>query len=154
MTPSFATAARNARSVCVLVMAAALASSAAWADEAWDTPEGPIVYLSDEVDTAVFSFDASDGEVRFYFPGLAGNYENRDVHNGYWVKVDSVPSDQGTLQTCGIGMVGLDGFESDQWGTATVIFQTPSYPSDFVITAGACTEAHDRALPGLARLSD
>ena len=135
------------------LVAAVVITSSALADEVWETPEGDITYLADEGSTAVFGFHAPDGEVRFYFPGLVGNFENRGLHTGYWIKVDDPASNTDeAANNCGITMTGLDGFSSAQWGTAKINFTTRSFPSDITIIAGACAETETRALSGIAAI--
>lgn len=115
-------------------LAALLAlSPLASADEAWQTERGRVVYMADWGDTAILQLIGEDGEVRFYFPGLAGNFKNRDVHEGYWISTEPFGLCGGTLR-------GLDGFASPYFGRATLVFEKASFPSGWTMLQGFCWE--------------
>ncbi|MEM7693145.1 MAG: hypothetical protein AAF318_01735 [Pseudomonadota bacterium] len=149
----------SVRLVGALSIIAAL-STPALADEAWDTPDGPVTYLADQDGTAILSFTGHTNEVRFYFPGLAGNYSDRSVHDGYWVEATGVQSaysfsgNPGNVDSCGITMTGPDGFSSDRWGTAKIVFHESGFPSNWTLLGGLCTAPLSETLQGYARTND
>ena len=126
-----------------LLPAALFACSAplAQADEIWDTPRGQMIYLSDVLDAAVFQLHAEEGEARYYFPGLAGDYSDRSVHHGYWISHEP-------LDFCSSTLVGLDGFAGTYFGRATIVFDGPAFPTGWTILDGACWEEPFNALKG------
>lgn len=120
-----------------LALSAALPAAA---DEVWETAEGPVVYLSDVGDVAVWEAETLDGTLRFYFPGLAGRVEGRDVHHGYWIQVAG--------QGCGATLTGPDGFAGPVWGRVTLIFHQGGFPTDWTMRLGTCFDAPDASLRG------
>ena len=109
------------------------------ADEAWTTMSGDVIYLADHGDTAILQqFDHGD-EVRFYFPGLGGNFNERSVHQGFWV------SETGG---CGATMMGPDGFSGRLWGPATIVFHEPAFPSGWTVLNGLCFDEGQSYLEG------
>ena len=80
----------------------ALSATMAVADEYWDTELGRIIYEADVEGQAILSFPTDSGiSLMAYFPGLAGNYEHRNVHHGIWI----MPG----LGDCPTEMTGIDG---------------------------------------------
>lgn len=106
------------------------------ADETWMSDQyGEIIYEKDVGDTAVFSMAGGHpgSRVFIYLPGLAGNSTDRSEYDGYWI--ESAPGE------CSTEKAGVDGMQSDLWGNAKVTFDTPSYPSGFVLSVGSCSGA-------------
>jgi hypothetical protein len=118
----------------VLAAAAAMfVCTPALADERWTSTIGDIIYEAEIDGVAIFTYPTGDGSLgRLYMPGLAGNYENRASHLGYWI----APGDGGCLAT----MTGADGMSSKNWGQLLLIFHTPGYPASWTLTSGSCFE--------------
>ena len=118
----------------LLALVAVLTLSAnASADESWQTERGRVTYLSDVGDTAVWQLLGEDGEVRFYFPGLGGNYSRRSVHEGYWISTEP-------FGLCGGQLTGIDGFASPYFGRATLVFERSAFPTGWTLLQGFCWE--------------
>lgn len=124
----------------------ALATAAA-ADEVWTTEFGEIVYLYDiegSVDgSAVLSFTHFDGTVsELIVPGLAGNFDARAVHEGYWIGRGE--------PVCETMMTLPGGTPSGEWGSALVAFDAAGFPTSFTLMIGWCDGPYItsiRALP-------
>ncbi len=120
----------------------------AQADEVWSSEVGNIVFLS-ELETGEAILGAPVGEgmmVRMIFPGLAGNYDDRSMHDGIWIS----PGSFGT-EACGISVVDPEtGETSNYWGRAQIIFTSTGYPSDIILTAGVCFGEREEMLFGEA----
>ena len=70
------------RAICLAVIAA----TPALADEVWDTEMGPIVYQAEENGAAILTFTNVDAyPATLVIPGWRGNYDNRSVHEGFWI---------------------------------------------------------------------
>lgn len=102
----------------------------ALADEVWDTPEGQVVYLEDAKGLAIWQIASDQGELRLYFPGLAGNFDNRSMHEGFWI--DSA----GTV--CGSTLTGPDGHAGTSWGRLIIVFDGPTFASNWTLLRGEC----------------
>lgn len=116
-------------------------STTAAADEAWQTARGEMIYLSDLADTAILQILTGEGETRYYFPGLASNFEDRSVHEGYWVSTEP-------FGTCGGTLVGKDGFASQNFGRVTIVFDEPAFPTGWTMLEGFCWEEPRGSLIG------
>ena len=114
----------------ILALALLLATPAL-ADETWMAAEGDVTYLADVGSTAVLGFTLDGHPARLYVPGLAGNADHRGVHDAYWIA-------QGATTTCDAGMGAPDGFTSQSWGRATVVFDVPTFPTGFTALLGDC----------------
>ncbi len=123
----------------LLGLALALTVTAeAMADETWDTPAGMVIYEDEIGDVAVWSYPADNGRRGWvYFPGLAGNYNNRSVHEGYWIEEGR--------GTCSAELVGADGRRSKNWGRVIVVFDGPAFPTSWTALGGDCFD--DPTLP-------
>ncbi len=109
----------------------AITAMPAVADEVWDTPYGEVVYLADEFGSAVLSFTNIDGTAaELVIPGLAGNFDDRGVHEAYWVG-------SGALE-CEAALARPGGFASLDWGRAVISFDDPAFPTSFTLTLGDC----------------
>ncbi|HBH90810.1 hypothetical protein [Ponticaulis sp.] len=110
-------------------------AGAAHADEVWSSDEGNIVFLSElETGEAIIGAPVGNTMIRMIFPGLAGNYDNRSMHDGVWISSSSF----GT-EPCSISVQDPEtGETSAYWGRAQMIFTSTGYPSDIVLTAGVC----------------
>jgi hypothetical protein len=113
----------------VLAAALLLATPVA-ADEVWNSNWGQVVYLADVGSTAVLTVPYSTDLAHIYLPGMAGNFEQRGLHDGYWISADAGP--------CDATMTGPDGVSSTNWGRVTLIFDNPAYPSGFTALWGIC----------------
>lgn len=113
----------------------------ATADEVWDTPAGEVIYEQDLGVMAILSFPyaaAFPGQVpefaqergTLYFPGLGGNFDDRSIHEGYWL-VPGSPS-------CSVSISAADGQSSQRWGRATVIFDRAAFPTSMTVLVGSC----------------
>jgi hypothetical protein len=115
----------------VAAAAFALLSTGTLADEVWTTPIGEVVYEAEIDGVAIFTYPLADGVVgRIYLPGLAGNYDNRSSHLGYWI----APGDGG----CPAEMTGADGNKSKNWGQVLLVFHTPAFPAGWTLVNGVC----------------
>jgi len=113
----------------------------AMADETWDTEYGLVIYEQDLGDVAILSYPVDKGRRgSVYFPGLAGNYDNRSVHEGYWIE-DGPGS-------CMVEIVGADGRRSNNWGRAIIAFDKPAFPTGWTALGGDCFGAPDMPLRG------
>jgi hypothetical protein len=82
------------KQILVAALCAGLIAAPAQADESWTSSIGTIVYEAEVDGVAIFTYplpDLEGGVGRLYFPGLAGNYDNRGTHPGYWI----APGDTG-----------------------------------------------------------
>ena len=71
----------------MMVVVAMLVAGPVAADEVWTTPWGEVVYESKIGDVAVWSYQYDAKSKGYaYFPGPAGNYDNRSSHEGYWIE--------------------------------------------------------------------
>jgi hypothetical protein len=114
-----------------IAAALALVASGATADEIWSSNIGEVYYADEIGDTAIFGYTGHDGEeVRFYVPGLAGNYDNRGTYGGYWIGP--------TAGECLAELGGPDGRVSTNWGSLTIVFTEPAFPSGWVMMRGLC----------------
>lgn len=115
----------------------------ATADEAWDTPAGQIIYQQDLGLMAVLSFpyaaaypgqvpEFAQGDATVYFPGLGGNFDNRSIHDGYWI-IQGAPACSATLTTA-------NGVSSQRWGRAQVIFDRAAFPTSLTLLVGSCMD--------------
>jgi hypothetical protein len=112
----------------------ALLATAASADESWTSSIGDIIYEAEIDGVAIFTYPAPNvegGVGRLYFPGLAGNYENRGSHTGYWI----APGDAGA---CPATLTGADGVASKDFGSLLIVFHEPGYPTGWTLVSGTC----------------
>ncbi len=116
----------------VAALALALCPAAAIADELWDSPAGQIVYQSEIDDMALLSFPLGDGEGMLYIHGMAGNYDDRGVHYGFWIGDGA--------GDCAASLTGPDGRSSSDFGSATVVFDDPGFPSGFSAVLVPCMD--------------
>jgi len=115
------------------------AAGPALADEVWVTQTGErIVYETDIDDIAVLSInDPGSGLRHLYVPGLGGNYSDRgQPFFGYWIDAGAAGKSGG--RRCGAILVGPDGMESDQFGSARIEFDSRAFPSGFTAAIGPC----------------
>lgn len=136
---------------CITAAALCAIPLSAQADEAWDTSAGQIIYEQDLGLVASLSFPYAavfPGEVpefaqdraTLYFPGLGGNFDNRSIHDGYWI-VQGAPS-------CSATLTAANGVSSQRWGRARVIFDEPAFPTDLTILIGTCMDEPTHILRG------
>ncbi len=117
----------------VLIPLALTLAAPAVADEVWFTPFGQAIYEADIGDTTVITVPQPDGMMRVYIPGLAGNYDNRGTHTGYWF---------GTGEGyCPAGLTSIEGTGSRQWGSVILAFDRPAFPTGWTMVIGDCFEA-------------
>ncbi|MEO0466823.1 MAG: hypothetical protein AAF216_09790 [Pseudomonadota bacterium] len=119
---------------------AMLAAAPAIADEVWSAGEGfEIVYESEVGDYAVLSYPGEyedDPRELAFIEDLAGNYDDRGRHDGYWV-AEAVPQGEGG---CDVSIIDHTGVETNVWGRVELIFLETSYPTGFVAQRGWCFE--------------
>jgi len=121
-----------------------LAAGPATADEVWSTDLGDIIYEAEEAGAAILSFGGFDGyRGTLVLPGLAGNYEQRGVHHGYWIGTSGVD--------CGAALTGPTGNASRAWGQAVVAFDGPAFPTSFTVSLGDCFGPLNRSIRAVAR---
>lgn len=108
-----------------------LVMAPAMADETWNTEYGLVIYEQDPGDVAILSYPVDRGRRgTVYFPGLAGNYDNRSVHEGYWIEDGPGP--------CMAEIVGADGRRSNNWGRVIIAFDLPAFPTSWTALGGDC----------------
>ncbi len=120
------------RSLVPAILMGAVACAAS-ADEIWQSEMGWIAYEAEENGAAIFSFTNLDayGAI-LVIPGLAGNYDNRGVHEAFWIGEGA--------GDCGAFMSLPGGAPSAQWGRALVSFDQPAFPTSFTLSLGYCFE--------------
>lgn len=128
----------------VIVLVCGFLGTMVHADEVWDTGDGRVVYLADQGDVAIWEAETLDGAVRYYVPGLAGNYDSRAVHDGYWIKV--------TGPSCGATLVGADGFQGESWGRLMLVFHGSGFPTNWTMMTGSCFDSPETHLRGQSPL--
>ncbi len=117
-----------------LALAAALLATPTLADEVWTSEMGDIVYQSERSNAAILSFTNLDAyEGTLVIPGLAGNFSNRGVHEGYWLGTGA-----GDCPAF-MSMPGSDEATTN-WGRATIIFDEAAFPTSFTLMLGWCFE--------------
>lgn len=114
------------------------------ADEVWTTPSGTVVYKEDLNDVAIWETDNLDGTLRMYIPGLAGNIEDRSVHDGYWIQYAG--------QGCGSTLTGPDGHSGDNWGRLRIVFHSAGFPTNWTMLTGSCFAEPTKPLRGKSPL--
>lgn len=128
----------------VLALAVCLFAAPAVADEVWDTPLGPIIYESEANGAAIFSFFNVDGSrATLVIPGLAGNYDNRSLHDAFWIGQGS--------QFCEAALSLPGQRPSAQWGKAQVIFDKPAFPTSLTVSLGYCFDPLSYGIRGTIR---
>ncbi len=110
------------------------------ADEVWTTKQGDIVYESELNGVAILSIPTGSGPATIYVPGLAGNYDHRSIHTGFWIGDGAAG--------CDAMLTGPDGRASHDWGRVIVKFDNEAYPTDMTIVFGVCFDRPKRALHG------
>lgn len=113
------------------VMLALLAANPVSADEMWQSEMGWIEYTAEENGAAIFTFTNLDAYgATLVIPGLAGNYDQRGVHEAFWIGEGAGDCE---------AFLSLPGGEpSANWGRALISFDTPAYPTGFTMTLGYC----------------
>lgn len=124
--------ARMQRLLMIALAAFGLGVTSASADEIWMTVElGEVVYQEEIGDVTILTASAPNGlPLHFYFPGLAGNYDDRSSHDGFWIMQGSGP--------CSGKLTGVDGVASTNWGAARILFDDPSFPTPWTMLGGFC----------------
>jgi len=121
--------------------AVALMASAVQADEVWTSELGDVIYEDEIEGQAILSFPTENGaRGRMYFPGLAGNFDDRSVHVGYWILPG--PAE------CASDMTALDGWTSGDWGRVTIAFDGPAFPTSWTAIFGRCFDALEYPVRG------
>lgn len=111
-------------------IAALFFSTPAMADEVWSTPRGDAYYSEEMEGFALFRVPWGEIEATLYFEGLAGNYDNRDIHEGYWIAPGA--------GDCPAALVGIDDQISTDWGRVTLVFDGPSFPTSWSAIFTTC----------------
>jgi len=131
----------------LLATALMLTAAPGLADETWETPNGPAIYEADIDGQAVISISFGDGSRgQMYFPGLAGNFDDRGTHSGYWI----MPG----FGDCAPQLTGIDGMSSTDWGRVVISFDTPAFPTSWTATFGLCFGDYTWSLRGETTLAD
>ncbi len=122
------------------LVAGLLASAPAFADEAWISDAGPIIYAEDIENHAVLLLTQADGiERHFFVRDLAGNFDDRlGWFDGYWVA--SGISGKTAGDSCPFSIIAANGEAYDTWGQVVVTFDSPVFPSGFTAISGMCLE--------------
>ena len=127
------------RLMSALSAAALLIGPTAMADEVWLSGEDfEIIYESEIDGYAVLSYPGEDEDgprELAFIEDLAGNYDDRGRHDGYWVGPPA-PAGEG----CPVSIVDHTGEETNVWGRVEVIFLEPAFPTGFVAQRGYCFE--------------
>lgn len=112
------------------ILLASLLATPVLADEVWDSDFGAIVYQDEQQGMAIFSFRNFDGyQATLVIPGLAGNFDNRGVHDAFWV---------GKGPGSCLSSMSFGDMNGASWGQAKLIFDKPSYPTSFTLLMGEC----------------
>ncbi len=110
------------------------------ADEVWTTELGDVVYQRETDGMAVLSVPLNDVFGLIYLPGLAGNYNDRSTHTGFWISDEIGP--------CRAQMQSPEGLLSSSWGRVKVIFDGPAFPTGWTMQLGSCFADPDVTLRG------
>ena len=130
--------------VAMAVASAAILVAPAMADEMWKTDYGQVIWEKDYDGGAIFKIDLAGGGVgRMYVEGLATEVENRGHFKGYWISTTEE-------DMCSAELKGPDGTKSRTWGTLTLSFRSPEFPSDWVLMTGECLGVPDSLIAGHA----
>lgn len=124
----------------LILAALTLFATQASADEMWATAHGNAIYETEIGNAAVFTVPEAGRTLRVYLPGLAGNYDNRSTHSGYWL------SDGPGL--CPASILAPDGAQSRDWGRVTLAFDGPAFPTSWTMLVGDCFGEPQRAVRG------
>jgi len=114
----------------LIAAAAALLPHAAMADEYWSTDRGEASYTEEIQGFAIVRVPWGDVEATLYLESLAGNHDQRGVHEGYWIAPGA--------GDCTAALVGIDDQVSTGWGRVSLAFDGPSYPSGWTATFTTC----------------
>lgn len=113
-------------------------SGVAVADEVWTTEDGEVAYEA-EIDRGKIAVFAADG-VKMYISGLAGVYTGRGTYEGIWVLDEQGPQAEG----CAYDIVRPGTEETvGFWGTMSITFIDPDFPSIWVADLGPCLDGFD-----------
>jgi len=121
--------------VAVLAVAGVAVQSAS-ADEVWESEFGLVVYEDEVGPFAVWSFPPGENYPagKVFLAGLAGNYDDRGSHDGYWMTYG------GGEVNCGEPLVDAFGDSSPYWGNITVTFDTSGWPSSWTAEWSYCND--------------
>jgi hypothetical protein len=126
------------------VASAAFLAAPAAADEMWKTDNGQVIWEKDYQGGAIFRMDVPGNKmVRFYIEGLTTDVEMRGHFKGYWIS--TIDEDMCTAE-----LRGPDGTRGQTWGSLTLSFLSPGFPSDWVLMTGDCLAPLDYMLAGHA----
>lgn len=122
---------------------AAILATPALADEVWDSDIGAFVYEAETDGAAVFSFRNFDGyQATLVIPGLAGNFDNRGVHEAFWI---------GKGPGYCLGSMSYNAQSGNQWGRALLQFDKPNYPTSFTLLMGDCFDPLNYSVRAIIR---
>jgi hypothetical protein len=110
------------------------------ADEVWTTELGDVVYERETDGMAVLSVPLNEVQGLIYLPGLAGNYDDRSAHKGFWISDEVGP--------CRTQMQSPEGLMSDSWGRVEIFFDNPAFPTGWTMQLGSCFADPDVTLRG------
>ena len=128
-----------------LAAPAVLLALPAQADELWSSTHGMIAWETDLGETAVLRLDdqGAGRVVRMLLPGLAADMTGgRGAYLGLWI------ADSGD-RPCLTEMVDpVSGIKTPHWGTVTLTFLQPHFPSDWAGVYGHCLSIAAEPLTG------
>lgn len=127
----------------ILATVLAFALTPAMADETWLTDVGTLVWQDTMGETAVLEMNTDSGmRLLAYVPGLGRDVMGgRGTYHGYWL------ANEGD-EACDVMITAPDGEKSYYWGTFTMSFVRPDFPSDWAGTSGTCFYPHETTISG------
>ncbi|WP_417469003.1 hypothetical protein [Maricaulis sp.] len=137
------------KTVCLSAALLALSAAPAFADEAWSSNLGPVIYDDEIGDYAILLH--YDGAVphHTFIRGLAGNFSTRDQFTGYWSEQEDIGS---TSPACDIAIIDEFGQVTHHWGRVEINFLRPGFPTEWDARIGSCFEEPAQSWNG--RLDD
>jgi hypothetical protein len=136
----------NIRALLVAAAATVLPAAVA-ADETWTSAAGDVIYAAEQEGVAIFTYPIADGDKGYlFFPGLAGNYDARGQHDGYWM----APGDGG----CPAELTAINGMKSKNWGKLTIVFHSPGFPTGWTLMSGSCFGDLANSLVGMPKVAE
>ena len=135
-----------------LTLAAVVAAAPALADEAWETNLGFVVWETTLGPDAVLRLFAGEGTsgpvIRMAVPGLGDDMlGGRGSYTGVWTASEGdVP--------CVTEMIDSFGGKTRYWGSFTITFVSPDFPSDWAGQYGDCLETPDTTIQARALVGE
>ncbi len=101
-------------------------------DEMWVSETGPVIYDKEIDDMALLFFATEEGPGMLYIHGLAGNYEQRGLHTGFWIADEP--------GACAASLTSPDGRSSHNFERLIVAFDQSIWPSGFTAVLYPCMD--------------